>query len=237
MSTGIRQYHLDFEVDDGHDFEHFVPGADTATVAILRRLAGGDERRPVYLWGATGTGKSHLLHACCRLAARQGRHVLRLIPGDAAACNEARAHADLVCIDELERIAGRRARELELLGIYEGLRARGATLLTAARAPLGALPLVLEDVRSRLGWGLVFRLGGLDDAGKLHALRLRAALRCLELGDEAAGYLLNRMPRDTHSLFTLLDRLDRNALSAQRRLTIPFIRTALKLPSPPEQGG
>jgi DnaA family protein len=68
----------------------------------------------------------------------------------------------------------------------------------------------------------------LDDAGRIEALRLRAAQRGLQLPYETSEYLLKRMPRDLRSLFEVLDLLDEASLAAQRRLTIPFIRDALE---------
>ena len=68
----------------------------------------------------------------------------------------------------------------------------------------------------------------LDEAGRIEALRLRAAQRGLQLPSETLDYLLKRMPRDLRSLFDILDALDEASLVAQRRLTIPFIRDALE---------
>ena len=68
----------------------------------------------------------------------------------------------------------------------------------------------------------------LDEAGLCEALRLRAAARGLELSEEAALYLVHRLPRDMHSLFDVLERLDHASLVAQRKLTIPFLREQLE---------
>jgi DnaA family protein len=75
---------------------------------------------------------------------------------------------------------------------------------------------------------VVYQLRDLDDAGRIEALRLRAAQRGLHLPHDTGEYLLRRMPRDLPSLFELLDYLDEASLIAQRRMTIPFIRDALK---------
>jgi hypothetical protein len=63
--------------------------------------------------------------------------------------------------------------------------------------------------------------------GELAALRLRAAGRGLDLPEDTALYLLRRFPRDMHALGRLLDEMDVASLTAQRRLTVPFVRAIL----------
>jgi DnaA family protein len=97
-------------------------------------------------------------------------------------------------------------------------------LVLAARHSPAAIGLKLADLATRLAAGLVYQLKPLSDPEKIAALRLRAQRRGLEMTEEVANYLLARFPRDTHSLFALLDKLDTATLVAQRRLTIPFLR-------------
>jgi hypothetical protein len=101
-------------------------------------------------------------------------------------------------------------------------------LVVASNAPPASLPFTLPDLRSRLLAADVHQLTELDEAGQCEALRLRAASRGLELSEEAALYLVHRLPRDMHSLFAVLDQLDEASLAAQRKLTVPFLRTALE---------
>jgi DnaA family protein len=101
-------------------------------------------------------------------------------------------------------------------------------MIFAAAAPPRAIVWGLDDWRSRAASCVVYQLQDLDDAGRIEALRLRAAQRGLLLPPETAEYLLRRLPRDLRSLLGILDRLDEASLVAQRRLTIPFIRDALE---------
>lgn len=83
------------------------------------------------------------------------------------------------------------------------------------------------DIGSRFGAAEIFQLRALDEAGEHEALRRRAAQRGLDLPEETARYLLRRFPRDMRTLGKLLDEIDVAALSAQRRLTVPFVREIL----------
>jgi DnaA family protein len=133
-------------------------------------------------------------------------------------------HATLVCLDDLEAIAGSGEWERALFGLWESRRAAEGAIVLAARAAPRHLGLGLPDLATRLASATVYQLKPLDDAGKLEALRLRAAGRGLELGEDVARYILNRYPRDLVSMFALLERVDAAALARQRRVTIPFLR-------------
>ncbi len=216
------------------DFATYWEGPNAQPVAALRRAARGEGERLVYLHGPPGSGKSHLLQAACRAATEAGRGALWLPLAELAdggpAVLAGLETVPLVCLDGMEAVAGQAAWERALVALAAAAAAQGAgaTLVLAARAAPGALPVALPDLRSRLGWGLVLRLRPLDDAGRAAALRLRAAARGFELPEETAAYLLRRCPRDPASLFALLDRLDRASLAARRRLTIPFVRGLLE---------
>lgn len=182
----------------------------------------------LYLWGERGTGKTHLLEAACRDLHARGERCVYLPLTDAGQFApellDELEQAALVCIDDLDAVAGERAWEAALFALIERAKASGACLLVAAAANPRHLGLVMPELRTRLGAGWVYQLHALNDEEKLSALGQRARQRGLELPDEVARYILARHARDTHAVFALLDRLDRAALAAQRRLTIPFVR-------------
>lgn len=196
----------------------------------VRRLAAGEDMAPLLLVGPAGSGKSHLLLGACALAEAAGRRV-RYLPLVAFAGRLADAiagcEADLVCIDGLDAIAGLAADEVALFHLHNRIRDAGGALLYAARATPAELQLALPDLASRLGQCTRVQLVALDDAGRREALVQRAARRGLELDDAVLDYLFRRTGRDFATLGALLDRLDRESLAAQRRITVPFLRALL----------
>jgi DnaA family protein len=68
----------------------------------------------------------------------------------------------------------------------------------------------------------------LDDASRAEILRDRAMRRGLVLEETAIDWLLSRTDRNLGSLMALLDRLDRESLAAQRRITVPFLRQVME---------
>lgn len=203
-------------------FDNFVAGANGVAVQTLR--AG--EEPFIYLWGAAGTGRSHLLAAVCR-----GRQAVMLDLADrslAPALLEGAELAEVVTLDNVDAVAGQSDWELALFGLFNRIRESAGRLVVAGDGPPSALGIQLPDLVSRFSWGPVFQLHPLSDREKVTALRQRAAGRGLMLSDEAAEYLMRHFQRDTATLFQLLDRLDTASLTEQRRLTIPFIRTILQ---------
>ncbi len=221
------QLPLGIGLRDSANFNNFFVGPNAEVVFQLER---GDEPF-VFLWGSEGSGRSHLLQAAChRMSAGTGGAVylpLSESPELAPAMLEGLETMALVTVDDLQQVAGQSEWEHGLFHLYNRARDSGCRIIVAADAPPAALGISLPDLSSRLGWGPVYQLLPLDDVDKCAALQLRAHRRGLELSDEVANYLLRRSPRGLHSLFSLLEHLDRASLAAQRRLTIPFVREQL----------
>ncbi|MFO8025534.1 DnaA regulatory inactivator Hda [Thiohalophilus sp.] len=221
-----RQLPLGVRLQDAATFENFLP-ADNERVLDALHTA---DTPSLYLWGAAGTGKSHLLQAVCHQAAVRNQRAAYLPladPGLEPAMLDGMEQFERLCLDDLEAVAGDPAWETALFHVYNRLIAAGHQLLVTATGSPTALGIQLPDLRSRLGWGPVFQLQPLGDAAKRQALQQRASARGLSLDDEVTAYLMSRCPRDMRSLFALLDGLDEASLVAQRRLTIPFVREYL----------
>jgi DnaA family protein len=206
-------------------FESFAPGLNAELIAALR----GPGSAPLWLWGSEGSGKTHLLQAVCAAAGTAAAYFplersLALPPAALAGFENCR----VLCLDDVDAIAGHPEWEQALFRLFNEAGELGTRLIFAAGAAPRGVAWSLEDWRSRAAACVVYQLRDLDDAGRIEALRLRAAQRGLHLPPETADYLLRRMPRDLPSLFKILDHLDEASLIAQRRLTVPFIRDALE---------
>ena len=225
------QLPLGLVLKDSATFAAFHPGMNEQVMSILRGCAAGEGEPYIYLWGGPDSGKTHLLQATCQETASRGATAAYIPLADMLqfpdAALDGLEHLTLVCLDDVQVIAGRGPWELAVFALFNRIRDGGARLVVAGRSPPADLGLRLPDLISRLGSGPVYALRALDDEAKLAALRLRAAGRGFELPEEVGRYLLRRCPREMEALFNLLDRLDRASLAAQRRLTIPFIKTVL----------
>jgi DnaA-homolog protein len=236
----VRQLALGVRLRADAIFESFASGLNGELIAALR----GGGCAPLWLWGSEGSGKTHLLQAVCAAAAGDTgagaaapnvaaqaaaayfplERSLALPPAALAGFENCR----VLCLDDVDAIAGDLQWEQALFRLFNEAAELGTRLIFAARAAPRGIDWSLDDWRSRAAACVVYQLRDLDDAGRLEALRLRAAQRGLQLPLETADYLLRRMPRDLPSLFQILDHLDEASLVAQRRLTVPFIRDALE---------
>lgn len=226
------QLPLGIGLKDSSTFENFIHDAGSLLVTSIAACAQGQGDSPVYIWGAAGCGKTHLLQSACHVASDRGRTIAYLPLNELlhhpVELLEGMENLDLVCLDNLEAIVGKGDWELAVFSLFNRIREAGGHLLVAANASPSALGLTLPDLVSRLQWGPVFHVPMLDDEDKLKALQLRARNRGLELSDEAGRYLTRHYVREMHALFALLEELDTLSLVEQRRLTIPFLREVLQ---------
>jgi DnaA family protein len=217
MSTP-RQLALDLLQPAAPTLENFVSGRNAEAVELLKRLAAGSSsERIVYLWGAPGCGRSHLLQA---LAARSDTRPWQ--PTDTPDAPGLTLVDDVEGLDEPAQVA--------LFNRLNVVRARAdAFCVAAGSAPPAQLPL-REDVRTRLAWGLVYQLQPLADAEKAQALLAQATARGLSNGTDVVDFLLTHLPRDMRTLAAALDALDAFALARKRPLTVALVRQWLTAP-------
>lgn len=227
----MDQLPLPVVLRDGNTLDHFLPDASPEACAAVRRLLAGDQSL-VWLWGPPASGRTHLLEAAADQVMQDGGTVLFVafaadaLPGPAFLEGAAEG-ATLVCLDDIDRIAGDAAWEEALFHLFNGLRARGGRLLVSASSPPARSPLHLPDLKSRFSLALTVALPALTDDARLAILTFRAACRGLELPPETGHYLLARGSRRLDDLIALLRELDRAALVQQRRLTVPFVRQVI----------
>jgi len=224
----MRQLPLSVRLHDRARFESFLPGPNALALGQMRRLAEVPHAGLTWLCGPAASGKTHLLQALCAQAGAEACYLpLSQLPGLGAASLSEWPGARWICLDEVAAVIGLPEWERALFSLYRECEERGTSLVMAAREAPPQLGFALPDLASRCAAGQRLTLSALDEFEQRAALRLRAQQRGVELPEETALYLQRRLPRDMASLFAVLDELDLAALAAQRRLTVPFIRSAL----------
>lgn len=228
------QLPLGVRLRDDATFANYYPGANAAALGYVERLCeaeAGWAESLIYLWGGEGVGRSHLLQAACLRFEQRGESAVYLPLAEVVEYGPALLdnleQCELVCLDDLDAVAGRSDWEEALFHLFNRLRDSGRRLLLAASSSPRELPVQLADLQSRLTLALVFQLQSLSDEDKLRALQLRASRRGLHLSDEVGRFILTRGERSMSALFDLLERLDQASLQAQRKLTIPFLKETL----------
>ena len=224
----MSQLALPLRLADHAVFASFLDSGNEPLVATLAGLADGEQGLGCWLWGASATGRTHLLQAVCDRAGDRSVYLpLNMLVEAGAGVLDGLASRELVCIDDIDRVAGDADWEVALFNLCNELVDSGGQLVAAASAAPREVGFELADLASRMSRLPVFQVHPLDEKQRAAALQLRARHRGLELPDETAAYMLKRSRRDMRSLYELLDKLDAEALRAQRRLTIPFVRDVI----------
>lgn len=226
----VQQLTLNVHLRDDATLENYLPLPATEVLlgALRAQLQPGGE--PIlFVHGSLDSGRTHLLQAACHLAGSDALYLplseLRhYSPAEVFHGIESLA---LVCLDDLQAVLGDEEWEIELFHLFNRAREQQCRLLISADASPRSLQVGLDDLRSRLGWGIVYRLPTLDDQARERLLVFRAERRGLQMATEVAGYIINRAPRTMDSLLELLDTLDKASLAQQRALSIPFVKTTL----------
>jgi DnaA family protein len=225
----VRQLTLDIAATPAPTLRNFAVGRNGEVLVALARWLGGELRASnLYLWGASGSGKTHLLRAAVH-AVQEGGMPARLCPADAAdaslAAPNAPAPGEAVALDDVERLDPTAQAALFSLFVRPE-EERPRLLLAGALAP-AALPL-REDLRTRIGAGLVLQVHQLSDDEKIEALRAHARERGFALPLDAAIHLLRHARRDLASLMAVLDALDEYSLREKRPVTAALLREVLQ---------
>lgn len=185
----------------------------------------------LFLWGAKASGKTHLALAIIDQL-QQTKRVLylplvELVTHGSPNVLESVEELDLLCIDDVDAIAGMQEWEEALFHCFNRLQQTGCQLLVASQYNPAMTTIKLPDLRSRLATGLVYQLETLNDKAKHKILMLQAKSRGLKLPEEVAEYLLRHHSRDITKLMVLLKQLNSASMAEKRRLTIPFVRHVL----------
>ncbi|MDR1229469.1 MAG: DnaA regulatory inactivator Hda [Azoarcus sp.] len=223
----MRQLTLDLHPDRPPTLDNFVPGGNAELLASLTLLADAPARLPgahLYLWGASGSGRSHLLQATADRARAQGRPA-RFFAAAAVAGHLPEDDCALLAIDDVDALPP--DAQTALFNAFNRARGNVQSLLLAGAAAPRELAL-REDLRTRIGQCLIFEVRPLDDASRAAILHALAARRGLRLGGEVVGFLLAHGRRDPPGMAAAFDALDAASLEYKRPITLPLLRQLMR---------
>lgn len=231
MSLTPKQLPLTFGRDDAYTFARYLPGSNLeiydALLGLITLEPVPAEGLCVFLHGAEGVGKSHLLQAICQAASEQKKTSVYLSFTDRKRFDpeilQGLETLSYVCLDDVEQIAGDRDWEQALFHLFNRSREVGNTLILSALNAPAQIDFSLPDLASRMNWGLIYQVQDLSDHDKISVLQQRAAVRNFDLPNDVGEFMIRRLPRDMHVLCSYLDKLDIASLAAQRKLTVRFV--------------
>jgi len=232
-SISNRQLALAIQLNDEATLDDFCWNNNLQLKQLLESMLYARSERILYLWGNIGSGKSHLLQACCQAFTDEQSAIylpLQLLKDMSSQALEGIEGQDLICIDDVDAIAGDKQWEETLFHLYNRIKDNEhSMLILSGNLPPAAMTIQLPDLRSRLGWGLIMQVHELEDADKIQTLQHHAKKRGFHFPSHVGRFLINRCSRNMHDLFHLLNHLDKASLAAQRKITIPFVKSTLQI--------
>ena len=242
-----KQFALDISHSPKASLENYLPGKDFALISALQDIqhswakpspqhsSNPLNQRWIYWWGPEGSGRSHLLNAIANAAEKFGLQRLALTPFEPSSWVRAEEKMvtltestapSVITVDDVDRLDDRLVGSL--FRILNGVQASKAIYVFMAGNAAPANLKLREDLRTRLGWGLIFQTQLLDDDEKIQALEEAAKARGLVLSPDVLPWLLSRFYRDMPSLMALIDALDAYSLETKRAVTLPLVRELLQ---------
>lgn len=226
------QLTLGVRLRDDARWANFHGERNAMSMALVRESCA-DSRYPLLvICGDEDTGKSHLLQAACHEYERAGRGAacfslaeMKELGPQALMGVEA---MDLIALDDVHLVIGLPEWEEALFHLYNRARDLGRQLMISLNDTPATQPFALADLRSRFQEGLLVQLGPYRDDDRVTILQARAEQRGLVLSNDVAGFIMRRSSRRLGTLLSILDQLDENSLRAQRRLTIPFVKSVME---------
>jgi DnaA family protein len=230
----LTQLPLEIHLNDDATFANYCSVTNKIAYDCIIKTAKGIGEQFMYLWGNHGVGKTHLLQAACHLASEQNISAIYL-PLDSVNVIvniqklQGLENVNLVCLDNIHFIEKNNLWEEAIFHLFNKIKNNKNKLIITGNRPPTKLAIDLSDLKSRLSWGIVYQLHPLGEQDKLAVLSYSAKNRGLYLDVSVWDFLLKRCSRSMSDLFKILDKLDKESLAKQRKLTIPFVKQILNI--------
>ena len=224
----LTQIPFKFDNFKKRDFDSFFQGENKDLLYFLNTMIKTKSNNSIYIWGPQGTGKTHLLQAACKQANEMDWHVtyipLEQYRDFSIDILDGLGKLDLVCIDDLEFIIDNIEWQQRVTLLFNEIRDNKNSIIISSKISPNNIKIGLDDLKSRLVWGHVFKIKAADDELKIKILKKEANERSFNLNDDVVEFLIRRSNRDLTSLIEILDEIDRSSLAAKRKITVPFVK-------------
>lgn len=224
----MRQLILGLDPETTPTLDSFVNGQNAELIALLERYKqaipsiGGE--RNVYFWGESGSGKTHLLHALAHHQSVQNISTRYIAATSDASQFLYTPEISLYLLDDCDQLSPE--AQIDAFALFNQARANGGFFIATGNLPPMLLK-VREDLRTRLGWSLIYQVHGLTDEEKINALEIAAHEKGMKLATGILPYLITHYRRDMSSLASMLVQLDHYSLETKRPITLPLLRELL----------
>lgn len=224
----VAQIPLPLSFDKRFSLQNYISNNSDYIEQQLTALFDETGESLIGIWGGVDSGKTHLLNACAHYA-RHCSIPFHLFDAGQLGVVKPENFYDFPCgsavgIDNIDLLAGNRAWEEQFYQLVNRVKSGELRFVFSMTRQPRDTGFRLPDLKSRLTWGLLMSLQQPDDEQVQQILKQRARLLGLELSEDVLNYLLSHFSRKLSEQMQILYQLDRAALTAKRKITIPLIR-------------
>ena len=229
-----------------YTFDDFVVGpsnrlAHASCVAISQ--SPGDTYNPLFIYGNSGLGKTHLMHAvCCETKRKSKKAVIQysscedfvnrfiraIEKGDLEGFQSQFRTVDMLVIDDIQFLREREQSQEEFFHTFNALYNNGKQIILSADSPPSKIPSLEDRLISRFSWGLVTRIDPPSYETRIAIVQKKAHLRGLSISEEIASYIARKVHANIRELEGALTTIYALATTAGEEITLDLARTALE---------
>jgi len=241
-----RPHVCELKLHPDYTFDNFVVGpsnrlAHASCVAVSQ--SPGDTYNPLFIYGNTGLGKTHLLHAvCCQAGRRFDKAVIQFLSceefvnrfiraieqGNVAGFQSRFRTVDVLVIDDIQFLREREQSQEEFFHTFNALYNNGRQIILSADCSPAELPSLEERLVSRFNWGLVARIDPPSHDTRVAIVQKKAHLRGLDISEEIAEYIARKVHANIRELEGALTIIYAVATTVGEEITLELAQVALE---------
>ena len=229
---------------EGYTFDRFIVGksnefAHAAALAVAEKP--GKNYNPLFIYGNSGLGKTHLLLAIGQyIHANNPTAKIAYVKGDEFTIQNRYRKVDLLLVDDIQFIAGKRSTQEEFFNTFNNLYEAGHQIVITSDRPPLEMSLLDDRLRTRFEGGLMADIQPPDLETRMAIARNKAAQLGLILSDEAVGYIANTITANVRQLEGVIKRLtafkellgEQVTIETAKRAIADVIRDGDYIPTP-----
>ena len=209
-----------FDPNDEFTFDTFVVGpsnklAYAAAQAVAQNPA--QNYNPLFIYGDSGLGKTHLIYAIAHVIRSRNRNAriayvkgddltnelvaaIQAGPAKSAEMREKYRQADLLLVDDVQFIAGRKQTQEEFFHTFNTLYESGKQIVLTSDRPPHEMTQLEDRLMTRFEWGLLVDVSPPDFETRMAIVKNKAAMMGLDLPDKIASYIAENVTANVRHL-------------------------------------
>ena len=219
-TSAVSKTHYDYT------FENFIVGpsnkfAHAAAMAVS--ITPGKAYNPLFIYGNSGLGKTHLLNAICYEIKDKYPNATIIFTTGEDFTNEFIGHVknntmqafhdkyrnvDVLLVDDIQFIGGKDQTEEEFFHTFNALHEKGKQIVLTADKPPKDMPTLEDRIRSRFEWGLIADVQAPDYETRILIIKRKAELLNLELSNSVVEFIAEKIKKNIRQLESVVRKLN-----------------------------